>query len=119
MSGAFPGQPDQSTAAPGLSSVHVVGRGLGGGGRAAGAAPPRDRLGTLPGRSKSKSWFEPRREQTKLNFNIVSDSLVLQAGGGEGLDTLHGVRLSQDRTALQAHLADQVERCRQERVCAK
>ena len=118
MSGAFvSGQPDQSTAAPGLGSVNVVGRGLGGGGRAAGAAPPRDRLGTLPGRSKS--WFEPRREQTKLNFNIVSDSLVLQAGGGEGLDTLHGVRLSQDRTALQAHLADQVERCRQERVCAK
>ena len=63
MSGAFPGQPDQSTAATGLGSVHVVGRGLGGGGRA-GAAPPRDRLGTLPGRSKS--WFEPRREQTKL-----------------------------------------------------
>ena len=49
--------------------------------------------------------------------NIISDPLVLQAGGGEGLDTFHGVRLSEDRTALQAHLADQVERCRQERVC--
>ena len=88
MSGAFPGQSDQSTAATGLRSVHVLWRRFGSGGRA-GATPPRDRLGTLTGRSKSS--FEPRREQTKLNFNIVSDSLVLQAGGGEGLDTLHGV----------------------------
>ena len=61
MSGAFPGQPDQSTAATGLGSVHVVGRGLGGGGRA-GAAPPRDRLGTLPGRSKS--WLERATKET-------------------------------------------------------
>ena len=37
---------------------------------------------------------------------FIADPVVLQARGGEGLDALHGVRLSEDRAALQAHMAD-------------